>query len=125
VIHVAYQDAIGDQLYYTTWSGTAGTPELVDDGTRPGDRTHPVGAGASIYLVGGAPAIAYQDGLSSDIYIATRSGTGWSTTPLAPGLALDGFHIGATSAHAGTPYIAWDRLDNTLTPPHTLAVETP
>src|SRR5205807_8829512 len=59
-VHIAYQDALGDQLMYTTWSsGTAGTPVVVDDGTRAGDRTHPVGAAASIFLVNGTPAIAY------------------------------------------------------------------
>ncbi len=123
-VHIAYQDAIGDQVYYTTWSGTPGTPELVDDGVRPNDRTHPVGAGAAIYLVDGAPAIAYQDGLTADVYVATRGAGGWTYAPVAPGLALDGFHIGATT-FGGAPYLAWDRLDNTLTPPHTLALETP
>jgi hypothetical protein len=34
-LHVAYQDAVGDRLLYTTWSdGTAGTIEVVDDGVR-------------------------------------------------------------------------------------------
>ena len=63
-VHVAYQDALGDELMYTTWNGTPGTPEVVDDGLRAGDRTHPVGAAASIYLVNGAPTIAYQDGMT-------------------------------------------------------------
>ncbi|MEO8553931.1 MAG: hypothetical protein ABI678_28350, partial [Kofleriaceae bacterium] len=57
-IHVAYQDALGDELMYTTWNGNPGTPEIVDDGIRAGDRTHPVGAAAAIYLSNGAPAIA-------------------------------------------------------------------
>src|SRR3569833_422683 len=55
-VHVAYQDALGDQLMYTSWAtGTPGTPEIVADGVRSGDRTHPVGAAAAIYLVIGAP----------------------------------------------------------------------
>jgi hypothetical protein len=69
-VHVAYQDALGDQLMYTSFAGAPGTPEVVDDGMRMGDRTHPVGAGASIYLLNGAPTIAYQDGMTSDVYIA-------------------------------------------------------
>ncbi|HEU5056730.1 MAG TPA: MYXO-CTERM sorting domain-containing protein, partial [Kofleriaceae bacterium] len=43
-VHVAYQDAVGDRLLYTSWSGgTAGAVELIDDGVRAGEtRTHPV-----------------------------------------------------------------------------------
>lgn len=124
-IHIAYQDAIGDQLLYTTWNGAAGVPEVVDDGQRAGDRTHPVGAGASIYLVGGAPAIAYQDGLTADVYVATRGAASWSPTALSTGPLLDGVSIGATTGHGGVPFLAWDRLDPARSPPHTLAVETP
>ncbi|HWO27094.1 MAG TPA: hypothetical protein VNO30_50535 [Kofleriaceae bacterium] len=124
-IHVAYQDAIGDQLLYTTWAGAPGVPEVVDDGVRAGDRTHPVGAGASIYLVGGAPAIAYQDGMTSDVYVATRAGTTWTQAALSTGPLLDGVSIGAAIGPGGVPYLAWDRLDPKLTPPHTLAVENP
>ena len=124
-IHVAYQDAIGDQLMYLTWNGAPSTPEVVDDGQRPGDRTHPVGAGAAIYLVGGAPAIAYQDGLTSDVYIATRGAASWTQTALSTGPLLDGFSIAATTGFGGAPYLAWDRLDPSLTPPNGLAVETP
>ena len=82
-VHVAYQEALGDQLMYTTWSnGTVGTPVVVDDGERAGDRTHPVGAAASIFLVNGAPSIAYQDGMSADVLLATQAGTTWTTNPL-------------------------------------------
>jgi len=123
-VHIAYQDALGDQLFYTTWNGNPGTPELVDDGTRSGEtRTHPVGAAASIYLVGGSPQIVYQDGLTSDVYLATQSSPGmWSTSDIAAGPLLDGFSIGATTGH-GQPYLAWDRLDPSLTPPNGLAVQ--
>jgi hypothetical protein len=124
-IHIAYQDAIGDQLLYTTWSDAPGTPEVVDDGVRAGDRTHPVGAGASIYLVGGAPAIAYQDGMTADVYVATRGGASWTPTALSTGPRLDGISIGAAVGPGGVPYLAWDRLDPALSPPHTLAVENP
>ncbi len=125
VIHIAYQDAIGDQLLYTTWNGAPGVPEVVDDGQRPGDRTHPVGAGASIYLAGGAPAIAYQDGLTADVYVATRSAASWTPTALSTGPLLDGISIGAAVGPGGVPYLAWDRLDPAVSPPHTLAVENP
>ncbi|MBA3395443.1 MAG: hypothetical protein H0T89_22535 [Deltaproteobacteria bacterium] len=124
-IHIAYQDAIGDQLLYTTWAGSPGTPEVVDDGQRTGDRTHPVGAATAIYLVNGTPTIAYQDGMTADVYIATKTGGAWSTMPLTAGPLLDGFSIAATTAHGGMPYLAWDSLDPAQSPPNSVAVQTP
>jgi hypothetical protein len=124
-IHIAYQDAIGDQLMYTTFAGTPGTPEVVDDGVRMGDRPHPVGAGASLYLVGDVPTVAYQDGLTSDVYVATRGGGTWTKTPLATGPLLDGFSIAGTAAHGGRPYLAWHVIDPAQTPVSGLAVQTP
>ncbi|HUJ59318.1 MAG TPA: hypothetical protein VLX92_12520, partial [Kofleriaceae bacterium] len=123
-IHVAYQEALGDQLMYTTWNSTPGTPVVVDDGTRAGDRTHPVGAGNTIYLVNGTPTIAYQDGLDADVYIASGSGTTWTVMPFATGPMLDGFSIGATTAH-GDPVLAWDARDPSQTPENTLVVQQP
>ena len=124
IVHLAYQDAIGDQLLYTTWTeGTVGPIETVDDGVREGDRTHPVGAGAAIYLVNGTVNVAYQDGMTSDVYIATKSAA-WSTSPVASGTLLDGFSIGVTTDHGGTPYMAWDQLDITLPVPNTLFVQS-
>jgi hypothetical protein len=122
-VHVAYQDALGDQLMYTTWNGAPGTPELVDDGQRPGDRTHPVGAAASVYLSGGTPSIAYQDAMTSDVYVATKGGA-WTFTPLAQGPLLDGFSIGATTGN-GSPVIAWGSMDPALAPPTFLTVRSP
>ena len=124
-VHVAYQDALGDQLMYTTWNGAPGTPEVVDDGQRPGDRPHNVGAAAALYLVGGAPAIAYQDGLDADVYVATRSAAGWSTMGIATGPLLDGFSIGATTGHKGSPVLAWGALDPAGDPIGQLVVESP
>jgi hypothetical protein len=126
-VHVAYQDALGDQLMYTTWNGgTAGTPEVVDDGERTGDRPHPVGAGNAIYLdSSGTPTIAYQDGMTADVYVATRGPSMWSTTPLATGPLLDGFSIGATTAHGGTAVLAWDLRDPSQDPPNGLQVMQP
>ncbi|HEY5923285.1 MAG TPA: hypothetical protein VIV11_16510 [Kofleriaceae bacterium] len=122
-VHIAYQDALGDQLMYTTWNGSPGTPEVVDDGQRPGDRTHPVGAAAAIYLNGATPSIAYQDGMVSDVMIATKGGT-WTTMPLAQGPLLDGFSIGATTGK-GSPVIAWGTMDPALAPPTLLTVRSP
>ncbi|MBA3821580.1 MAG: hypothetical protein H0X17_22040, partial [Deltaproteobacteria bacterium] len=124
-VHVAYQDAIGDQLMYTTWAGAAGVPEVVDDGQRSGDRTHPVGAATAIYLASGTPTIAYQDGMTADVYVAAKSGAAWSTMPITSGPLLDGFSIGVTTAHGGVPYLAWSTLDPTQTPLGTVSVETP
>jgi len=123
-VHVAYQDAIGDQLMYTTWNGAPGVPELVDDGQRPGDRTHSVGAATAIFLSNGTPQIAYQDGMTADVFVAAKSGATWTTSGIGVGPLLDGFSIGATTAHDGTPYLAWDRLDPALSPPNGLAVQT-
>ncbi len=123
-IHIAYQDAIGDQLMYTQYAGSVATPELVDDGTRAGERTHIVGAAAAIYLVSGAPVIAYQDGLKADVYVATKSGATWTKNSVAATPLLDGFSIAATTGH-GSAYLAWGALDPTTTPLHSLVVKTP
>jgi hypothetical protein len=122
-IHVAYQDALTDELYYLEYkSGSAPTtPEVVDDGTRPGDRTHNVGAGARLWLDGGStPRIAYQDGLSSDMYLATRGTSGWTTTDAVTGIRLDGFHI-AAPPNGG--WLVWDGVDQTNAPASTLQVK--
>lgn len=122
-VHIAYQDALGDQLMYTTWNNAPGTPEIVDDGQRPNDRTHPVGAGGAIYLANGAPVILYQDGLKADVSTAARNGTSWALSSQSLP-TLDGFSIGVTTGH-GSPVAAWGQLDPTLAPPHKLVVSTP
>ena len=33
--------------------------------------------------------------------------------------------IAATTGYAGAPFLAWDRLDPSLSPPHTIFVENP
>ncbi len=120
VIHVAYQDALGDQLLYTTLGASPGTPELVDDGVRAGDRTHNVGAGAAIWLAGGVPHIAYQDGTTSNLVVASRGGGTWSRTEPATGELLDGFHI---SVPPDGGRLVWDQLNKTYSPPHVLATQ--
>lgn len=118
-LHVAYQEARGDQLFYTTLGAAPGTPELVDDGQRTGDRPHNVGAGAAIWLAGGVPHVAYQDGLTADLIVATRGGTSWSRNEVATGALLDGFHI-AVPADGGT--LIWDALDKNQSPATTLVI---
>jgi MYXO-CTERM domain-containing protein len=122
IVHIAYQDALGDQLLYTTFSGAAGTPEVVDAGVRAGDRTHNVGAGAAIWLSGGSPQIAYQDGTSSNLVIATRGGGGWTHADRATGDFLDGFHIAALPSGGR---LVWDQLNKEFSPPHVLVTEAP
>jgi hypothetical protein len=125
-VHIAYQDAIGDQVMYTTWKGgTAGTPEVVDDGERPGDRPHNVGAAATMYLVNDSPNIAYQDGLASDVDVSTLAGPGtWSMQDIASTDVLDGFFIAATTGH-GSPVLAWDSRDPTTPDIHSLVIQAP
>jgi hypothetical protein len=125
-VHVAYQDVVGSQVMYTTWNaGTAGTPEVVDDGERSGDRPHPVGASAAIYLVNDSPVIAYQDGLAADVDVSTRMGPGaWNMNDLASGPLLDGFFIAVETAH-GSPVLAWDSLNPADDPVHNLLLAAP
>jgi hypothetical protein len=125
-VHVAYQDAIGDQVMHTTWQGgTPGTPDVVDDGERMGDRPHNVGAAATIFLVNDTPTIAYQDGLSSDVDVATMAGPGtWTMQDIAATDVLDGFFIAATTGH-GSPILAWDSRDPTTPDIHALVLQSP
>jgi hypothetical protein len=121
VIHIAYQDALGDQLLYTTFGSSPGTPEIVDDGVRQGDRTHSVGAGAAIWLSGGTPFIAYQDAATSNLVVANRGGGSWTHTDMVTGDLLDGFHIAALPQGGR---LVWDQLDKTHSPPHVLATQS-
>ncbi len=123
-VHVAYQDAVTNELMYTTWNATPGTPEVADDGTRPPDRTHRVGASAAMYFVNNTPTVAYQDGMLSDVVIGTRTAANnWSLSPFATGPLLDGFSIGATVFN-GKAYFAWDQLNPANDPPNSLEVQT-
>ena len=126
-VHVVYQDALGDQVMYTTWAnGTPGTPEVVDSGIRAGDRPHPVGAAAALWLANDSPVVAYQDGLASDVDVATRMApNAWNMNDLASGPLLDGFFIAVTTGHNGSPVLAWDSLNPADTPVHNLVIATP
>ncbi len=123
-VHVAYQDAVGDRLLYTSWSdGTAGPIEVIDDGVRAGEtRTHPVGASATLFIdAGGAIAVAYQDGALSDAVIARRTSGSWTRDDLLTGLLLDGFHISGVSKE-GRSALASYQYDQSLLPPGTLQI---
>jgi hypothetical protein len=122
-VHVAYQDAVGDQLLYTAWSGgDAGSIEIVDDGVRGGEsRTHPVGASASLFIdQDGAVSIAYQDGATSDLVIARRDGGSWTRDDLSAPL-LDGFHISAASRE-GRSALSSYQYDQAAPPPGVLEI---
>lgn len=123
-VHVAYQDALGDQLLYTSWAGgQVGPVEVVDDGVREGDRPHPVGASASVMVDGsGLVKIAYQDGATADLVLATRSGDSWERKDLLTGDLLHGFHVDA--AAGATTYITSYMYDRALYPPGDLVVVT-
>ncbi len=123
-VHIAYQDALGDQLFYTSWNGSPGAIELVDDGTRSEGRTHNVGAGTAIYLDGGSPVIAYQDGLVSDTMLASRASGSWTKNAIGSGALLDGFSVAATTGK-GSPMLAWGTMDPALAIPMTLTVRAP
>lgn len=122
-VHVAYQDAIGDQLLYTTWDGgEPGSIEVVDDGVRGGEtRTHPVGASASLFFdSSGALSIAYQDGATSDLVIARRESGSWTRDDLGSPL-LDGFHISAASRE-GRSAVSSYQYDQAAPPPGVLEI---
>lgn len=123
-VHVAYQDALGDQLLYTSWAaGTQQPVEVVDDGTRGGDRPHPVGAGAAIIANGTSVSIAYQDGATSDLVLATRDQAGWTRSDLLTGVHLDGFFT-TGSASGGLRRVASYRYDRAFYPPGELVITT-
>jgi hypothetical protein len=94
-VHVAYVDAIHDQLLYQHVVGgtPAASPDLVDDGVRMGDvGRHSVGGGANLILDGsGSPRVVYQDQQASDLELATNGGA-WAHTDLHTGGAGFGFY---------------------------------
>lgn len=125
-LHIAYQDARGDQLLYRSWSaGGLGNVEVVDDGTRSDDsRTHPVGASAAIFIdSSGQPGIAYQDGATSDLVVSRKTSNGWVREDLLVGVHLDGFHVDAAKGSAGT-HISSYQYDRGFWPPGDLVITT-
>lgn len=118
-VHVAYQDALSDTVYYQSTSGAPGTPELVDDGVRAGDRTHPVGASSTVTVVNGSPVVAYQDAMTSDVVLARKAGNAWQHETLASGTPLDGFYVAGAGAT-----LVWGTIDHTTEPLMNLKVST-
>lgn len=99
-VHVAYQDAREDRLLAVSYAaGEIVGPEVIDDGRRAGDRPHAVGAAARLVLVGDTAVVAYQDGTSSDLMWAARTGSdGWTGGEIMTGELGYGFHIAAAAA---------------------------
>ncbi|HVU04965.1 MAG TPA: hypothetical protein VHE30_24610 [Polyangiaceae bacterium] len=121
-VHVAYQDGVSRRVYYVAFTpgGSPGTPELVDDGVRSGDRGHWVGAGLALYLDGSAnPRVVYQDASGANVVSASKDTT-WTHTDLVVGADLDGFSIAAPSTAPAT--LVWGKVDPTLPGSHELSV---
>jgi hypothetical protein len=96
LVHLAFQDATGDRLMYSTFEGSAlAAPIVVDDGVREGDsRAHSVGASAAILVDGDRfPAIVYQDGLLADVEIARFEQGSWQRSTFKGGDRVDGFYV--------------------------------
>ncbi|HUH05308.1 MAG TPA: hypothetical protein VML75_25090 [Kofleriaceae bacterium] len=99
-VHVAYQDALADRMLAVRYAaGAIVGPEVIDDGRRDGDRPHAVGASARLVLVGDTAVVAYQDGTTSDLMWAARTGDdGWIGGEVMTGELGYGFHIAAAAA---------------------------
>jgi len=105
-LHVAYQDALKDDLLYVTVKPgmPPGTPEVVDDGERMGERPHSVGASSAIWIDGGQPKILYQDQYLVDLKSAKRGATGmWTTADVDRGTAGFGFYT-SVAVDANKPW---------------------
>jgi len=125
-LHIAYQDALGDQLLYRTWSaGGLSSVEVVDDGVRSDDsRTHPVGASASVFIdSNGEVGVAYQDGATSDLVVSHKTSTGWTREDLLVGPHLDGFFVDTASGAGGTEISSYE-YDRGFWPPGDLVITT-
>ncbi len=110
-LHVAYVDAIADQLLYlgVTSASPSPQPEVVDDGMRD-DGPHSVGAGAALHLAGSTVEVVYQDQVLSDLLIAKRA-SGWSHNPLDSGLVGYGWwpHLVDDGAQTFITQFVYDR----------------
>ncbi len=127
IVHLAFQDATGDRLMYATFSNGSilSDPDIIDDGVRPGDnRSHPVGASASILVDGDRlPTIVYQDGLTSDVEMYRIDQGSWRRTSIKTGDRLDGFFI-ASTRDGDTMWLSHYFYDRTAIPPGELEFVT-
>jgi hypothetical protein len=125
-LHVAYVDAIKDQLLYKTVTGgmASMTAQVIDDGMRD-DGQHPVGAGAAITATGGSPRVVYQDQQLSDLLIASKSGSNWSHQSLDAGMAGYGFYprLASDNGKVWLTQFVYDR-ENANPPLGTLQIST-
>jgi hypothetical protein len=81
-----------------------------------------VGAGAALsFDAGGSIQIAYQDGATSDLWLATRGASGWSKSALHAGPDLHGFWISAVTA-GDRSLLASYFYDRAIYPPGELIV---
>lgn len=121
-VHVAYTDALTHQVFAVSLvPGSAPSAvESVDDGLRPNDRAHWVGAGLTAWLDGTSLRVAYQDAMTGDVVLATRTGATWSHADLVTGAPLDGFGLAAPANGAGP--LVWDQLDATDPASHSLTI---
>ena len=125
LVHVAYQDSVGDRLLHLTWDGVQASPAtVIDDGVRP-ERPHPVGGSAALVVnASGALAVAYQDQALSDLLFARRQLDGsWQRSELYAGPEGFGFHT-AAAAQGDTAWVATYVYDRDTYPPGELRVTT-
>jgi hypothetical protein len=123
-VHVAYQDATTDRLLVVSWKdGQVGAIQVVDDGLRPPERPHPVGASAQLMLLGdGSLRVAYQDSALSDLLLATRSQDGtWTRIELSAGPDGYGFYA-AAAVEASNVWVSNFVYSTTIYPPGQLEV---
>jgi hypothetical protein len=108
-LHVAYVDAVGDQLLYLGVSGMTMLSQVIDDGQRD-DGPHSVGAGAALYINGNTVGVVYQDQLLSDLELARQS-NGWTHSPLETGAVGYGFwpHIVSEGGKSWLTQFVYDR----------------
>lgn len=121
-VHVAYTDALRHQVLALSFTpgNPPGAPVVVDDGMRSGDRPHWVGAGLTAWLDGSSFRIAYQDAMTADVVVATRTAGVWSHSDLVTGAPLDGFALAAPASGAGP--LVWDQLDPKDAKSHALTI---
>jgi hypothetical protein len=126
LVHLAFQDATGDRLMYSSFENGALTPPVfVDEGVREGDsRAHSVGASAAILVDGDRfPAIVYQDGLLADVEIARFEQGSWQRTTFKQGDRVDGFYV-AVAADGPALWMSHYFYETTSTAPGELEIES-
>lgn len=119
VVHVAYQDALADDLLYLSWTegGGATAPVVIDNGERPGDRPHPVGAGVALgESASGRLIVAYQDSATSDLLYSVRDAAWSEPATLQAGPPGYGFYtaIGHDGRDTWVSNYVYDRTERSF-----------